>query len=69
MREIVVAPHEGKWAAFVNDKPIVKSICKPCILEALTVFYKSNLKFSAIIVKDEAGQITETIQIGASSGR
>ena len=63
MTEITVAPHNGKWAAFIGDRPIVKSACKACIVKALIV-YTNNKKYSAIVVKDEVGQVTETIQIG-----
>lgn len=70
MTEIIVAPHNGKWAAFIEGKPVVKSPCKSCIIHALSIYTRNNRnKYSAIIIKDETGQITETIQIGASGGR
>ena len=63
MTEIVVKPHEGKWAAFLNNKPIVRSNCKGCIVKALSVYTNNSTKYSAILIQDEKGQVEERIEI------
>jgi hypothetical protein len=69
MSEILVAPWNDRWAAFINGKPVVKSPCKACIVKALSIFYANNTNYTTIVVRNETGQLMETIQIGAAVGR
>lgn len=64
--EIIVAPYNDRWAAFINGRPVVKSLCKACVIQALSIFIQKSDIYSTIVIKDQTGNITETIQIGAT---
>jgi hypothetical protein len=68
MSEIRVRKDDERWAAFIGDKRMVRSACRPCVVKALININRTSTKFDKIIVENEDGT-QEVIPIGAASGR
>lgn len=68
MLEIRVKKDNDKWAAFIGDKKMVRSRCKPCVVKALININRNSTKYDKVIVENEDGT-QEIIPIGAASGR
>lgn len=66
MSDIIVRPNGNKWGAFFEDRHIVSSACKNCVIQAVRNVTKKSQRYKRIIVKNAAGDIEWSAEIGVN---
>lgn len=69
MSEIVIMKDNDRWGAFVGEKRIATSGCRPCVVHAVLAVTKKSSKYHSIVVCNEDGTIARTIPTGDGNGR
>lgn len=64
MSEIVVKKDNDKWGAFVGDKRIAASACRPCVVHAILAVTKKSGKYKTIVLLNEDGSLHQTLPTG-----